>query len=99
MKVELTIIISTVSVCASIYFGLSGFRRNQKNDDQKQASETTGIQIDLKNINNGVNEIKAEMRSIRDENKESRERLILVEASAKQAHKRIDSLEQLKGGE
>lgn len=99
MVVELTILISTIGVCASIYFGLSGFRRNQKSDDQKQASETTGIQIDLKNINNGVNEIKAEMRSIRDENKESRERLILVEASVKQAHKRIDDIVQTKSGE
>lgn len=33
MKIEVAVLISLISVCASIYFGLSDFRRNQKTDD------------------------------------------------------------------
>lgn len=97
MKIEIMALVTVVSVCCSIYFGLSGFRRNQKSDDKKEATESTSLFIKMENIGNGVNEIKSDIKSIRDENKESRERLIIVEQSAKQAHKRIDQIEKIEG--
>ena len=48
--------------------------------------------VKLENIGNGVNEIKADMRNMREEVAATRERVVAVEASAKQAHKRIDEL-------
>lgn len=93
MKIELAVILTIVSVCGSIYFGLTNARRNQKTDDKNEAAETTSMFIKMENISTGVTEIKSDLKSIRDENKESRERLIIVEQSAKQAHKRIDKLE------
>ena len=93
MKIEFAVLLTVLSVCASIYFGLTNARRSQKTDDQKQASETTSMIVKMENIGNGVNEIKSDIKSIRDENKESRERLIIVEQSTKQAHKRIDKIE------
>lgn len=99
MKIELITLISVGGICTSIYFGLSGFRRNQKSDDKQEASETTSMIVKMENIGNGVNEIKSDIKSIRDENKESRERLIIVEQSAKQAHKRIDKIEKIEGAD
>lgn len=93
MKIEVMVLLTITSICASIYFGLSNFRRSQKSDDKKEAAESTSMFVKMENISNGVTEIKSDLKSIRDENKESRERLIIVEQSAKQAHKRIDKLE------
>lgn len=93
MKVEIMVLLTVASICASIYFGLTSYRRAQRRDDQKEASEATSMFIKMENIGNGVNEIKSDIKMIKDENKESRERLIIVEQSAKQAHKRIDKIE------
>lgn len=94
MKIEIMVLLTVASICASIYFGLLNNRRTQKNEDKKEAAEATGMLVDLRNINNGVTRIENDLKTIREENKESRERLIIVEQSTKQAHKRIDKLEK-----
>ncbi|MGM0217637.1 hypothetical protein [Enterococcus sp. AZ126] len=96
MKIEIMVLLTVASICASIYFGLVNYRRNQKSEDKKEAAEATGMLVDLRNINNGVTRIENDLKTIREENKESRERLIIVEQSTKQAHRRIDKIE---GGE
>lgn len=93
MKIEIMVLLTVASICASIYFGLVNYRRNQKTEDKKEAAEATGMMVDLKNINLGVTRIESDLKSIREENKESRERLIIVEQSTKQAHKRLDKIE------
>ena len=51
------------------------------------------LTLKLENIGIGVTEIKSEINNIKSETKDNRERLIKVEESAKQAHKRLDSIE------
>lgn len=98
LSIEFTVLISVVSVCAAIYFGLSNLRRSQKNEDREEATLLTTLLVKLENIGTGVTEIKSEMKSVKDELKENSHRLVKVEESAKQAHKRIDELKILKGG-
>lgn len=93
MKIEFAALITVLSVCASIYFGLSSYRRNQKTDDKQEAAASTTTLVKLENIGNGVNEIKSEMKSIREESRENRDRLIKNEESTKQAHRRLDKIE------
>ncbi len=45
-------------------------------------------------IKSGIDDIKAEQREQRNTNTQFLERLTAVEASAKQAHKRIDRIEE-----
>ena len=98
MSVELSILISVVSVSFAIYAGLSNLKRNQTQDDKNSASQMTTVIVKLENIGNGIAEIKSEMSNAKEDIRENRERIVKVEESAKQSHKRIDRLEsQLRG--
>lgn len=48
--------------------------------------------VKLENINTGITEIKAEMKNVKSDVQELRDRLIVVEQSTKSAHKRLDGL-------
>ena len=85
MSVELSILISVVSVSFAIYAGLSNLKRNQTQDDKNSASQMTTVIVKLENIGNGIAEIKSELSNAKED-------------SAKQSHKRLDRLEsQLRG--
>lgn len=66
--------------------------RNRKNDD-KNAGEKEGIILsELDHIKNTTEDIKRKLEKKDEQDIEILERLTDVEASAKQAHKRIDQL-------
>ena len=92
MPIEMALLLSGISVAFSLYYGMLNIRRNLKHDDAKAATQLTTVMVKLENISNGIAEIKTDMHNIHREAKESRERLIKVEESAKQAHRRLDSL-------
>jgi septation ring formation regulator EzrA len=94
MTIELTILVSVVSVCFAIYFGMRTQQRGDRAAAQKETADMTTVVVKLENIATGITEIKSELRNVKDDVKENRERLIKVEASAKQAHKRLDTLDR-----
>lgn len=93
MSIEVALLISAVSLAFALYKGISDSKRNHKKDVQDDTTALTTVIVKLETISNGVTEIKSEMNNIKSELKESRERIIKVEESSKQAHKRLDSLE------
>lgn len=99
MTVEVALVISALSVGFGIWSGISNTKRNEKNDTKADASQLTTVIVKLENIGNGITEIKSEMNNVKNEQKESRERIIKVEESAKQAHKRLDTWEKRARGE
>ena len=92
MTIELTVLLSVLSVSAALFFGISSKRRSEKTEVKKESADMATVIVKLENIGNGVNEIKADMRNMREDVTENRERIVAVEASAKQAHKRIDEM-------
>lgn len=96
MTIEVAILLSGVSLGFAIFFGLKGMRRNQKKDDAEEASTMTTVIVKLENISAGISEIKAEMNNLKCDLREQRERLVIVEESAKSAHKRIDEMKTKK---
>lgn len=96
MSVELSILIPIVSVVFAIYAGVSNLKRNQSQDDKNTASQMTTVIVKLENIGNGIAEIKSEISNAKEDIKENRERIVKVEESAKQAHKRLDMIEKLR---
>lgn len=94
MQIDVPILISFLSLCVAGAVGISGLRRNKATDDRKEASEMTTLIVKLENINNGVNEIKSDMRNMRNDIQDLRDRLIIVEQSTKSAHHRLDGLAQ-----
>jgi len=98
VTIEIALLISGVSLAFGIYQGVANMRRNNKKDDQHDAMQLTTVIVKLETIGAGITEIKTEMQSLKNDIKDSRERLIKVEESAKQAHKRLDSLENIVKG-
>ncbi len=98
MTIEVAILISGVSLAFGIYSGMSNIKRNQKAETKQDTAELTTVIVKLENIGTGITEIKSEMLNLKNDVKETRERLIQVEASAKQANKRLDALENYKRG-
>ena len=83
--------ISVISGVCAIVFGYIAFVRNRDSDKTKEAKSDA---TELGYIKGGIDDVKAEQREQRKTNTDFVGRLVSVEASAKQAHKRIDHIEQ-----
>ena len=92
MTVEVAVLISIVSVAFSVYFGLKNNKRSDSKEIEDRVKDNTTINIKLDNINSMVQDIKAEITSMRTDIKSHNDRIIMLKESCKQAHKRIDEL-------
>lgn len=92
------IVISLVSVCFAVWSGLRGNKRTDTKDIEERTKENTRINFKLDEISNTTREIKRDITSMRDDIKSHNDRLIKVEESAKQAHHRINNLENRLNG-
>lgn len=91
MTIEVSLLISGVSVAFAIFFGICSKQRNDKKDTQEEterrAENDTMVVVKLENI---ADDIKRESRENREEMKQLRERVVIVEQSLKSYHKRLD---------
>ena len=92
MSIEVTILISAVSVAFALYSGISNMKRNNKQDTANDAAQLTTVIVKLENISSGVTEIKSELKNVKNDIQDLRDRLIIVEQSTKSAHHRLDGL-------
>lgn len=76
-----------------IVFSYIAFFRNSKKDSKKAGEEAGTMLSELGYIKANTDEIKSEQKEQRKTNLEVVTRLTAVEASAKQAHKRLDTME------
>lgn len=86
-------IIGIVVGVGGFIFGLVTFFRNKKSDDASEGRKDGTILTELGYIKSGVDDIKRKQEKQDEQNLKFAERLSSVEASAKQAHKRIDNIE------
>lgn len=98
MQVEVTTLISALSLIIAIIVAISNIRNKNYLNDRESASQITTLIVKLENIADGVNEIKSDMRNMRTDVENIRERLAKVEQSTKQAHKRIDVMTGIDDG-
>ena len=94
--VEFGYVISTLSLIVASIVAITNLRRNNSADDKKQSAEMTTVIVKLENINTGINEIKADVRNVKSEVQELRERIVVVEQSTKSLHKRVDEMKEEK---
>ena len=95
MAIEYLILVSAVSVLGTILgigFGFKNVWRAQRELDKEEIVQMAGISAKLGHIDEGVSTVKHDMFDIKSDIKEQRERIVRVEESAKQAHKRLDEL-------
>lgn len=92
--IEISLLISGVSVAFAIFFGICSKQRNEKNDTredaEQRATNDTMMMVKLENIADDLKDIKRESRENREEMKQLRERVVTVEQSLKSYHKRLD---------
>ena len=93
MSQEALTILSVISTICAIVFGYMAFARNRKKDDNEEGRNAGTMLSDIGYIKSGVDDIKAEQKEQRKTNIEVVSRITAVEESAKQAHKRLDSIE------
>lgn len=86
-------ILSIVSTLLAIVFGYIAFVRSRDKDKSEDIKTDATMLTEIGYIKANTDEIKAEQKDQRKTNIEFAVRLTDVEASAKQAHKRIDTME------
>ena len=83
---------TVVSICAMV-IALLGLLLNSRKETRTDAASMAEIKTGLNTVNNGVNEIRVELRSIRDSLNEHTDRLARVETMAENNSHRLDALE------
>lgn len=85
------IIISTLSLLLALYTYIS---KNNKNN----TAEMTTVIVKLENIGSGISDIKSEIASLKDDQKDDHDKLIKVESSLSSAWKRINEIAAVTNG-
>lgn len=90
--IDVPVLISAFSLIVAIAVAIYNIRRGNSSNDKQEASQITTLIVKLENINDGINEIKSDMKSVRTDMQELRDRVVIVEQSTKSAHHRLDDL-------
>nr|WP_122011736.1 hypothetical protein [Maliibacterium massiliense] len=95
MNVELTVLIGVCGTVIGAVLGILGYRRNARRDIAAEAKDGGVMMMELRYIREGVEEIKRIQREQTDKHDRLSERVTRVEESVKQAHKRLNKLEEV----
>lgn len=87
MSTYIPIIISIGTLLFSIYVYLTSANKSN-------TTELTTVIVKLENIGNGIADIKAEINSMKTEQKEDHDRLIKLESSVTTLWKRMDEMKE-----
>jgi hypothetical protein len=96
-RLEIQPIIYIFCLILGAVVGVLTYNRNRDKDVRSDASESAVIRTKLDNINSGVESIRIDIKANERRVTELSERVIRVEESSKQAHKRLDKFDN-KGG-
>ena len=83
MNVSLSLLISVLSLVLSFAVGVTGIRRNRRNDDRADSAQLTTVIVKLESIGKDVSEMKTDLRGVRDDVKNHGERIIKLEQQIK----------------
>jgi peptidoglycan hydrolase CwlO-like protein len=90
-------VIGALCTLLGTVIGFLGFSRNRDKDVRNDASKNAVIETQLNNISSGIDNIRIDIKTNERRVTELSERVIRVEESSKQAHKRIDKIENQGG--
>ena len=93
MSSDISVVLAVLSLLVSIVVASKNNKRADRTEEEKETARMTTVIVKLENIGNGINEIKNEMKSMKDEIQKDHDLLIKVEASVEQAHKRLDDIQ------
>jgi len=79
-----------ISVCSLLLAGYTFLSKNNK----ENTTELTTVIVKLENIGNGIRDIKTELATLKNDQKEDHDKIIKLEASIATAWKRIDEIKK-----
>ncbi len=85
--------LGVVCTLLGLVISYAAFLRNSKKDSGEEGREAGTVLTELGYIKSGIDDLKTESREQRKINTDLITRVTAVEASAKQAHKRLDAME------
>ena len=88
-----TLIAAAGTICG-IVFGYIGYSKGAKKDSYQNGEQDSTLKSDTQYIKRRVDDVLLEQRNINNTLSSHSERITRVEESSKQAHKRIDHIEQ-----
>lgn len=83
-----------ISVSAMIYFNSKNSKHTDIKDIERQVAERTEVNLKLDTINQNTQEIRYDVSAVKKDVQKHAEKIVEIEASAKQAHHRLDSIER-----
>lgn len=87
-------LISIVAAIAGIVFGVASYARNQRKDNTEDGKRNGEIMSELGYIKSGVDDVKRKQEKSDETIMGFLKDLTAVQESTKQAHRRIDGLEE-----
>lgn len=94
MNIELTSLLSALGVISAVSLGWLGRASVAKKETEQRAGSGAAMRSDMEYIKRGVDDIKLDVRAQGQRTDALAERVTRVEESAKQAHKRLDKMEE-----
>lgn len=83
-----------ISVSAMIYFNSKNSKHTDEKEIRERIEEQTRVNLKLDEINRNTTDIKYDVSAVKKDVQKHAEKIVEIEASAKQAHHRIDSIER-----
>jgi len=93
MNVDITVMASLICTVGGFVLARIVYGRNKAKDDKAEGASIATITSDMGYIKSSVDGIDKKLEKQADKHVELIQRVCSVEESAKQAHKRIDSIE------
>ena len=84
---------STIISLLALLIAALGLLLNSRKDTRSSAADNARIEAKLDNVNNGVQDIRVDLRGLQNKVLEHGERLTKVEARAASNTKRLDALD------
>lgn len=92
MTIETALVIFVPLI--ALMFTAMSFSRNKHHDTSAEATERANLAADVKYIRSGIDDMKVENRKTREDVSELTKKVVVIEESAKSAHRRIDDIKK-----
>lgn len=93
MTIEVAMIISIVSVCFSIFFGLKNSKRTDTKDIEEKAKANAELNFKLDMVLGDLKDIKSQMNNMQATINEHTLGIARLDSSYKSLHKRVDEFQ------
>ena len=94
MTIEVMTLITVISLTVGIVSTLLNLRRNSKVDAKATIIETANLNNKIDNVLIGISELKVKLNTIEADQRDSRERIIILEQKVKTLFTNINQLQE-----